>query len=184
MCAASKSGGRGKAAVRRGKRAQILLAASAGATDEGIAANVRVGTSTVYRTKRRLVKIDRPRFSPVECLQVRLEGMRNPAVDEPPEDAIRIRGGIRVVREAVVDDRWRVVEHVVHPCPDRRLAELRKQGVLHGNVLRVETAHSALVRRILVTQTSAGKIAARIPALVEGADEVRDNAGGKSADAI
>ncbi len=56
MCAASKSGGRGKAAVRRGKRAQILLAASAGATDEGIAANVRVGTSTVYRTKRRFVE--------------------------------------------------------------------------------------------------------------------------------
>src|SRR5216683_3052714 len=48
--------GGGKAAVRRVKRAQILLAASAGATDEEIAANVRVGTSTVYRTKRRFVE--------------------------------------------------------------------------------------------------------------------------------
>jgi transposase len=48
--------GGGKAAVRRVKRAQILLAASAGATDEEIAASVRVGTSTVYRTKRRFVE--------------------------------------------------------------------------------------------------------------------------------
>jgi transposase len=42
--------------VRRLKRGQILLAADAGATDETIAANVAVGTSTVYRTKRRFVE--------------------------------------------------------------------------------------------------------------------------------
>jgi transposase len=47
-------GGRGR--VRRLKRAQILLAAEAGATDEAIATNVAVGTSTVYRTKRRFVE--------------------------------------------------------------------------------------------------------------------------------
>jgi transposase len=46
----------GKAAVRRIKRAQILLAADAGRTDEAIAASVSVGTSTVYRTKRRFVE--------------------------------------------------------------------------------------------------------------------------------
>ncbi len=46
----------GKGGVRRLKRAQILLAAEAGATDETIAANVVVGTSTVYRTKRRFVE--------------------------------------------------------------------------------------------------------------------------------
>ncbi len=46
----------GKGAVRRIKRAQILLAADAGGTDERIAANVSVGTSTVYRTKRRFVE--------------------------------------------------------------------------------------------------------------------------------
>lgn len=46
----------GKGAVRRLKRAQTLLAAEAGATDEAIAANVAVGTSTVYRTKRRFVE--------------------------------------------------------------------------------------------------------------------------------
>jgi len=47
--------GGGKAAVRKVKRAQILLAADAGAGDEEIATNVGVGSSTVYRTKRRFV---------------------------------------------------------------------------------------------------------------------------------
>src|SRR5207248_8066747 len=46
----------GKAAVRRIKRAQILLAADAGRTDEVIAVSVSAGTSTVYRTKRRFVE--------------------------------------------------------------------------------------------------------------------------------
>src|SRR3984957_4752467 len=47
-------GGRGP--VRRVKRAQILLAAARGSRDERIAANVSVGTATVYRTKRRFVE--------------------------------------------------------------------------------------------------------------------------------
>jgi transposase len=42
--------------VRRIKRAQILLAADSGSSDEEIARAVGVGTSTVYRTKRRLVE--------------------------------------------------------------------------------------------------------------------------------
>jgi transposase len=46
----------GKTSARRLKRAQILLAADLGSTDEVIAANVAVGTSTVYRTKRRFVE--------------------------------------------------------------------------------------------------------------------------------
>jgi transposase len=46
----------GKGAVRRLKRAQILLAADNGSTDEEIARNVAVGTSTVYRTKQRFVE--------------------------------------------------------------------------------------------------------------------------------
>ena len=46
----------GTRAVRRVKRAQILLAAAAGRTDEAIARTVQVGTSTVYRTKRRFVE--------------------------------------------------------------------------------------------------------------------------------
>jgi hypothetical protein len=39
--------------VRRLKRAQIMLAADHGSTDEQIARNVQVGTSTVFRTKQR-----------------------------------------------------------------------------------------------------------------------------------
>lgn len=45
----------GAAAVRRLKRAQILLAADGGASDQAIVANVAVSGSTVYRTKRRFV---------------------------------------------------------------------------------------------------------------------------------
>jgi hypothetical protein len=42
----------GKHAARKLKRAQILLAANAGTSDEEIATSVGVGGSTVYRTKR------------------------------------------------------------------------------------------------------------------------------------
>ena len=38
------------------KRAQILLAADAGVSDDEIAVSIGVGGSTVYRTKRRLVE--------------------------------------------------------------------------------------------------------------------------------
>src|SRR4051794_36193376 len=48
----------GKQAARKLKRAQILLSADAGASDEAIAANLAVGGSTVYRTKRRFVLAD------------------------------------------------------------------------------------------------------------------------------
>src|SRR6201988_4058801 len=46
----------GKHASRKLKRAQILLAADAGAGDEEIAMGVGVSGSTVYRTKRRFVE--------------------------------------------------------------------------------------------------------------------------------
>ena len=45
----------GRQAARKLKRAQILLAADAGASDETVARNLGVGGSTVYRTKRRFV---------------------------------------------------------------------------------------------------------------------------------
>jgi transposase len=48
--------GGGKHAARKLKRAQILLAADAGVSDEMIATSVSVGGSTVYRTKRRFVE--------------------------------------------------------------------------------------------------------------------------------
>ena len=46
----------GTRAVRQVKRAQMLLAADAQASDERIAADVGVGTSTVYRTKQHFVE--------------------------------------------------------------------------------------------------------------------------------
>src|SRR3974390_1835879 len=46
----------GKQPVRKLKRAQILLAADAGVSDDEIALSVGVGGSTVYRTKRRFVE--------------------------------------------------------------------------------------------------------------------------------
>lgn len=46
----------GSRRVRQVKRAQILLAADQGCADEEIARTVHVGTSTVYRTKRRFVE--------------------------------------------------------------------------------------------------------------------------------
>ena len=46
----------GKHAARKLKRAQILLAADAGVSDEAIANIVSVGGSTVYQTKRRFVE--------------------------------------------------------------------------------------------------------------------------------
>src|SRR6202043_1099062 len=45
----------GRHAARELKRAQILLAADAGVSDDAIAASVGVGGSTVYRTKQRFV---------------------------------------------------------------------------------------------------------------------------------
>src|SRR5215216_5952527 len=46
----------GKHAARKLKRAQMLLAADVGSSDEQIARTVVVGGSTVYRTKRRFVE--------------------------------------------------------------------------------------------------------------------------------
>ena len=46
----------GKQPVRKLKRAQILLAADEGVSDENITLSVGVGGSTVYRTKRRFVE--------------------------------------------------------------------------------------------------------------------------------
>src|SRR5207244_2314681 len=45
----------GKHAARKLKRAQVLLAADAGASDDAIAVSVGVSGSTIYRTKRRFV---------------------------------------------------------------------------------------------------------------------------------
>src|SRR3546814_17673641 len=56
----------GQHAVRKLKRAQILLAADAGTAAETIASSVGVGGSTVYRTKRRFVEGNLDQSLPAE----------------------------------------------------------------------------------------------------------------------
>lgn len=62
----------GKGAFRKLKRAQILLASEAGSLDGAIAKNICVGTSTVYRTKRRFVE---------EGLEAALSELPRPGAD-------------------------------------------------------------------------------------------------------
>jgi len=74
----------GKGAFRRLKRAQILLASEAGSLDKAIAINLSVGTSTVYRTKRRFVE---------EGLEAALSELPRPGADrllEEKEEALLI----------------------------------------------------------------------------------------------
>jgi hypothetical protein len=77
----------GKHAARKLKRAQILLAADAGVSDEVIANSVSVGGSTVYRTKRRFVEGNlRHRWRCPGCLQGATF-----LVDELPRIQVRVR---------------------------------------------------------------------------------------------
>jgi transposase len=117
----------GKQAARKLKRAQILLAADAGASDEAIAASVGVGGSTVYRTKRRFVLgnleaalseelrpgADRKLSGKEEALLVAT------ACSNPPE------GRARWTLELLADELVRLTEHdsLSRETVRRRLAE-------------------------------------------------------------
>ena len=87
----------GKRSARIVKRAQILLASDAGQRDEAIAAAVRVGVSTVYRTKRRFVQgnvehalHDRPRPGASRKLSVSQQALLiATACSAPPQGRAR-----------------------------------------------------------------------------------------------
>ncbi len=117
----------GQARVRRVKRAQILLAAEQGHSDATIAATVGVGTSTVYRIKRRFV-----------------EGGLETALNEGPRDGARRKlsgreetllvavacsapplGRTRWTLELLADEMVRRTEHgeISRETVRRRLAE-------------------------------------------------------------
>ena len=85
----------GTQAVRKVKRAQILLAADAGVKDEDIALSASVGGSTVYRTKRRFV-----------------EGNLEAALGEEPR-----RGAERKLSAAAIDEPFPACE--AHPILHR-----------------------------------------------------------------
>jgi transposase len=118
----------GKAAVRKVKRAQILLAAAAGSMDEVIAANIGVGTSTVYRTKQRLVEegLERAlhetsRPKPERKLAANEEALLvATACSEPP------RGRSRWTLQLLADEMVRLTAHekLSDETVRRRLAEM------------------------------------------------------------
>lgn len=119
----------GKGAFRRLKRAQILLAADKGATDQEIARTVAVGTSTVYRTKQRFVEegLERalselPRPGAERKLGVVDESLLVAvACSKPPEG--RSRWTLQLLADEMV--RLTVHESVSDETIRRRLGELQ-----------------------------------------------------------
>jgi transposase len=117
----------GRHAARKLKRAQILLAADAGAGDEEIARTVAVGGSTVYRTKRRFVLgsleaalSEEPRPGAARKLTGREEALLvATACSSPPE------GCKRWTLELLADAMVKLTEHeaVSRETVRRRLAE-------------------------------------------------------------
>ena len=117
----------GKHAARKLKRAQILLAADAGASDEEIASSVGVGGSTVYRTKRRFVLgnleaalSEEPRPGASRKLSGKEEALLvATACSKPPQ------GRARWTLELLAGELVRLTEHdsVSRETVRRRLAE-------------------------------------------------------------
>jgi transposase len=117
----------GKHAARKLKRAQILLAADAGASDEEIATSVGVGGSTIYRTKRRFVLgnleaalREEPRPGASRKLSGKEEALLvATACSKPPEG--RARWTLELLADALV----KLTEHnnVSRETVRRRLAE-------------------------------------------------------------
>src|SRR5262252_791475 len=117
----------GKHAARKLKRAQILLAADAGTSDEEIARSVGVGGSTVYRTKRRFV---------LGNLEAALSEEPRPGADRKlsgKEEALLVatacssppKGRARWTLELLADELVRLTEHedISRETVRRRLAE-------------------------------------------------------------
>lgn len=117
----------GKHASRKLERAQILLSADAGASDEEIARSIGVGGSTVYRTKRRFVEGNLERALSEESrpgAERKLTGKEEAllvatACATPPEG--RARWTLELLAGAMV----KLTEHksLSHETVRRRLAE-------------------------------------------------------------
>ena len=117
----------GRHAARTLKRAQILLAADAGMPDETMAQSLGVGSSTVYRTKRRFVEgnlkralSEEPRPGAKRKLTVPEEALLvATACSRPPE------GCARWTLELLAGEMVRLTEHesLSRETVRRRLAE-------------------------------------------------------------
>jgi transposase len=118
---------RGKHRSRKLKRAQILLAADAGVSDEEIAITVGVGDSTVYRTKRRFVEgnleqalSEEPRAGAERKLSVKEEALLvATACSSPPA------GRAHWTLDLLADEMVKLTEHesLSRETVRRRLAE-------------------------------------------------------------
>ncbi len=117
----------GRHAARKLKRAQILLAADAGASDETIAATLAVSGSTIYRTKRRFVEAnlegalsEEPRPGAVRKLSGKEEALLvATACSKPPP------GRARWTLELLADEMVLLTDHdeLSRETVRRRLAE-------------------------------------------------------------
>jgi transposase len=113
--------------ARKLKRAQILLAADAGTSDDDIATSIGVGGSTVYRTKRRFVEgnleralSEEPRPGAVRKLSGKQEALLvATACSSPPKG--RVRWTLELLAGAMVN----LTEHasISRETVRRRLAE-------------------------------------------------------------
>ena len=119
---------KGKVSVRKVKRAQILLAADEGATDETIARTVAVGTSTIYRTKQRFVEegLERalselPRSGAPRKLHVEDEAMLCAVACSAPPSG-RARWTLQLLADEMV--RLTVHERISDETIRRRLGEM------------------------------------------------------------
>lgn len=118
----------GKVAVRKVKRAQILMAADQGSTDEAIASHVAVGSSTVYRTKQRFVEegLERalselPRSGAPRKLDVGEEAMLCAVACSAPPSG-RARWSLQLLADEMV--RLTVHETISSETIRRRLGEM------------------------------------------------------------
>ena len=127
----------GRRGARQLKRAQVLLAAARGEIDAVIAATLSVGTSTVYRTKRRFVEgrlaaalAEQPRIGAERKLSGAEEALLVAvACSNPPSGRARWTleppsGG--------AEDQAMAAAHVVHP--DGRCRICRADGRCPGAV--------------------------------------------------
>ena len=119
---------KGKVSARRVKRAQILLAADQGSTDEAIATNVVVGTSTVYRTKQRFVEegLERalselPRVGAPRKLEIEDEAMLCAVACSAPPPG-RARWTLQLLADEMV--RLTIHETISSETIRRRLGEM------------------------------------------------------------
>ena len=118
---------KGKPAARTVRRAQILLLADEGQTDEGISAALHCGLSTVARTRQRCVEesldaalVDRPRPGAAPKLTPKQQAFTVAlACTKPPE------GRLRWTMQLLAD---RLIElDVIHDISDEAIRRLLKK---------------------------------------------------------